>query len=294
MGCPVCGGSERKLLAPGFYECTSLKLDGEKLVGVVPPGQMGAPPPGIPIYGPNYVVCGHRYQEGGSMTATPQCACGMFSVGSCVKCGAFVCGQHATMTAAGVACAEHAREMAKAQADAARAAAELAEAAQQEGRARNEAARTEWEQHVARVLEAVEHPTERRLRAIVEIGAANTPELGKIRWRPWTDREVADWFLSIVKSAPSEISLWERRVWGDKKVANRGWQFQSSMTRPGPNGTTRPGEIVILATGRLRYGHQDGYDLGPRDSEGFSGNALAEMFKLAELKPLDLPERNWS
>jgi hypothetical protein len=63
MGCPVCGGSERRLLAPGFFECTSQKLVGETLVGetlvgVVPPGQPGAGPAGIPLYGPNYVVCG--------------------------------------------------------------------------------------------------------------------------------------------------------------------------------------------------------------------------------------------
>ena len=79
MGCPQCGGSSRRMLAPGFWEC-------ESPVQVTVPGPgYGAPPTGQ--YGPALVTltqaCRYRYQEGRPPGA-PVCAspsCGRFAGG---------------------------------------------------------------------------------------------------------------------------------------------------------------------------------------------------------------------
>ncbi|HEX7135987.1 MAG TPA: hypothetical protein VF228_25635 [Iamia sp.] len=92
--CPVCTGDDRVEIAPGYYECTST------VYGTAPGPGYGAPPTGQ--FGPQLVttsgVCGHRYQEGTSMSSSPLgCTapgCGYFAVGRCAQCGDPVCGQH--------------------------------------------------------------------------------------------------------------------------------------------------------------------------------------------------------
>lgn len=83
MGCPRCRGSSRRMLAPGYYECTSIT---ER------PGYMPGPG-GTWIPGPERVVCGHRYQEG-TGTSLGQCDCGVFAVATCQQCGKPLCGEH--------------------------------------------------------------------------------------------------------------------------------------------------------------------------------------------------------
>ena len=49
--------------------------------------------------------CGHRYQEGSAQTATsPLCACGMFAVGVCQRCGKPLCGVHGALHGDGFTC----------------------------------------------------------------------------------------------------------------------------------------------------------------------------------------------
>jgi hypothetical protein len=83
MGCPRCRGSSRRMLAPGYYECTSIT---ER------PGYMPGPG-GTWIPGPERVACGHRYQEG-TGTSLGQCDCGVFAVATCQQCGKPLCGEH--------------------------------------------------------------------------------------------------------------------------------------------------------------------------------------------------------
>jgi hypothetical protein len=289
--CPECAGRERRLLSPGFYECTSQKLIGEKLIGVVPPGQAGAGPAGVPVYEPEYVVCGFRYQEGTASIGGPQCACGMYAVGTCVICSVPVCGQHANMLNNRVLCPEHAREEAKAEAERKRIAAERAETDRLRRKAEREQATTDWEADVVRALQAIPDRTERLIRAVTEIGTAQTSELQSLISHSWNDQEIASWFVGAVRSAPPEVLLWEQRVFGDKQRRKHGWPFQSAMDRPGPHGTTRQGEIVVMPDGHIRYGHQGGYDLGPRPGERFSEAALREMTRLVGLKPLGILRR---
>ena len=92
--CPSCGGGDRRLISPGFYECTSTVTDG-----VVPGNQPGNPGPAPR---PLERICGNRYQEGAPMTAAPpQCWCHVFAVGSCASCGQMLCGDHGERDGAG-------------------------------------------------------------------------------------------------------------------------------------------------------------------------------------------------
>lgn len=82
--CPRCGGQDSRLLAPGYFECTSVVT-----VDMVPPGPNNLGP--RPVFGP----CGNRYQNGD--TQTPRCVCGMFAVGICTECGEPACGTHGSL-----------------------------------------------------------------------------------------------------------------------------------------------------------------------------------------------------
>jgi hypothetical protein len=95
--CPKCGGAERRILSPGYFECTS-----SVLTNVVPAGAQGNAVQ-VPIYG----VCGRRYQEGSASDGGPQCACGMFAVGLCATCGNAICGDHGRQSNMGFICNAH-------------------------------------------------------------------------------------------------------------------------------------------------------------------------------------------
>lgn len=90
MACPVCSGTQRAELAPGFFEC-------QTVLAVTAPGPgYGALPTGQ--FGPQHITthqtCGQRYQEGAGASAGLVCVadCGRFAVGRCSNCGQPVCG----------------------------------------------------------------------------------------------------------------------------------------------------------------------------------------------------------
>lgn len=97
--CPVCGGSESRLLAPGFHECCS-----RVMVDAAPPG-LGGNMGFVPI--PIYDRCGHRYQTSPRETMTETCACGMFAVGLCSTCGRPRCGEHSGFLGGKFVCSAH-------------------------------------------------------------------------------------------------------------------------------------------------------------------------------------------
>ena len=85
MTCPSCGGSDRKLIAPGYYRCTND-------VVLIQPDAGG---PGRPAA---YTErCDTQYHAAGSLRsrrADGVCACGTFAIRQCTECGAALCGDH--------------------------------------------------------------------------------------------------------------------------------------------------------------------------------------------------------
>lgn len=107
MACPKCGGSKRRQIAPGFYEC-------ESVISEVRPGYMPVPEPGHgPVrewtIGPTRGerICRHRYQAGEPATASAvKCWCGMYAIAECTECGAPLCGDHIRRLSGRVICQE--------------------------------------------------------------------------------------------------------------------------------------------------------------------------------------------
>jgi hypothetical protein len=104
MACPKCGGSSRRQVAPGAFECTSVVTTMRLL-----------PAPG-PGHGPVDLepravdqVCGHRYQEGTPAMAAnlPKCWCGVFAIAECTECGSALCGDHIQRAGGRVYCKDH-------------------------------------------------------------------------------------------------------------------------------------------------------------------------------------------
>ena len=83
MACPVCGGSERRLIAPGYYECQTVTTD--QVDAFTPDGLQ-------PI--PVSRACGQRYQEGAGLEGSESCRCNTLAIGHCAVCGRPVCGDH--------------------------------------------------------------------------------------------------------------------------------------------------------------------------------------------------------
>jgi hypothetical protein len=80
MACPRCGGTARRQIAPGFYQCEELVRDWEE------ERRRG---------GLWDRVCGNRYQDGGAAAGnTPKCWCGVYAIAECSDCGAPLCGDH--------------------------------------------------------------------------------------------------------------------------------------------------------------------------------------------------------
>lgn len=85
MGCPACGGNERKVLGPGWFECRSRVADTTGNTDL------------------DYRVCRHQYQEGQQMTELV-CDCGVFAIGRCKACGRPICGSHSEQVANQLLC----------------------------------------------------------------------------------------------------------------------------------------------------------------------------------------------
>lgn len=100
-GCPRCGGTVNRLLAPGFFECTSTVVDD-----LVPPGAHGNPS-AVPITR----VCGHHFQVNTGQAPVTQCTCGTFAIGTCRACGQARCGVHGSLDGgSNFVCNEHISE----------------------------------------------------------------------------------------------------------------------------------------------------------------------------------------
>lgn len=106
MACPACGGSLRRMIAPGLWECTSISVL-----------ESGGPGLADPAAGPavirTEILCKVRYQErpaGGSAL----CACSTFAIGLCSKCRAPVCGDHSRLVSGERLCQAHAAKASEA------------------------------------------------------------------------------------------------------------------------------------------------------------------------------------
>lgn len=84
MACPRCGGEDRRVIAPGYFECASLI-----------PVTQGLTPAGVPV--PGSAACGHRYQGGTPVNAAGVCACQTNAIGTCAECARPVCGDHSEL-----------------------------------------------------------------------------------------------------------------------------------------------------------------------------------------------------
>jgi hypothetical protein len=79
MSCPVCGGSTRTELAPGFFRCTSSVFSqardavDDRMIRVLEN------------------ICGYEYQEASENSSMQSCKCGTFAIGRCKQCGLAVC-----------------------------------------------------------------------------------------------------------------------------------------------------------------------------------------------------------
>ena len=102
MPCPVCGGNARVPIAPGYWECDSLRAVPN--YGWEPVGPGGALEPRQTVV---RVRCGSRYNEGGPGTSPTKCYCGTYAIGECANCGAAVCGDHSELSGGRRQCYSH-------------------------------------------------------------------------------------------------------------------------------------------------------------------------------------------
>ena len=99
--CPACGGIDRVLLAPGYWQCMTPVLEKQVVhdFNTGGPRSLEHPRP-----------CATRYQEATPQTVDgPSCDCGMFAVGHCSSCQKPVCGVHGGMHRDQLQCLEHRR-----------------------------------------------------------------------------------------------------------------------------------------------------------------------------------------
>jgi hypothetical protein len=105
MACPVCGGTARSPIAPGYWRCITL-VEKEELAGTA-----GAADPWL---GPTIIrsmrECGHEYAEIGAGMHGSVCTCGTFAIGLCKECSRPICGTHSGMWEGVRLCGDHLRE----------------------------------------------------------------------------------------------------------------------------------------------------------------------------------------
>jgi len=80
--CPICGGSERIGIAPGYWECRSSWLAG----------MQGHGSRQTPIF----QTCLARYHDEGKLPSV-KCGCRTFAIGTCTDCDSPVCGDHSAL-----------------------------------------------------------------------------------------------------------------------------------------------------------------------------------------------------
>lgn len=96
MGCPRCGGTERRVISPSYFECDTVSYEQVLDASGVPMGERPT-------------VCGHRYREGAPPSAgSPTCqVCGTYSIGVCQECSKDVCGDHGQLAQDQLVCRAH-------------------------------------------------------------------------------------------------------------------------------------------------------------------------------------------
>lgn len=251
--CPRCGGSDRRPLAPNFFECET-----QVLSDVVPRGVQGNPTD-VPLYGP----CGHRYQEevpiGGA-----KCFCGMFAVGECRECDRPLCGDHGGRYGRGAfLCYQHGLE-ARQRETAAREEAERAAASAQSAR---------HEQELAEAREAIKKESAARYAAApgFPTAPATGPELAAALERlvPMkkdqllvrrgglfrSDRYVSGWVFILDRKSFGEnlvemsvlIVMADGRVFLEQRKVVGGWRPEDITYLRGSNGP-----VDTLGEGQLK------------------------------------------
>jgi hypothetical protein len=104
MTCPLCGGTARSPIAPGYWRCTSL-VEKEELAGTAGAADRWLRPTVIQTTR----ECGKTYVESGGLPG-PVCPCGTFAIGLCKKCSRPICGIHSGMWYDARLCGDHYQE----------------------------------------------------------------------------------------------------------------------------------------------------------------------------------------
>jgi hypothetical protein len=163
MACPQCGGTDRRAISRGFWECTSL-VYGSVPTGLHPSGRFG------PVFQTVANPCGRRYQDGASGGTGMLCqTCTIFAIGICADCGIPQCGENCGRHYRGAfLCAQCRKARAMAEQAAGQAAAQKAAAEIAQQRAVADAAAAQladawkaWLRAVVRTLEAGVRQTHR-------------------------------------------------------------------------------------------------------------------------------------
>lgn len=222
MSCPTCGGTSSKPIAPTLAECTSIV---EEVVVTWQPAGPGGQMVQVPVT--NSRVCGARYPTPGSGGPMPSCACGTFAVGTCVECGAYVCGDCSEVVDGRRLCHKDMSE-ARDRIEAATAAA-LAD----EHRRLREAEVVEEERYRALPVPTAAqmaaffkaNAAGARNRRAAEVGHRRAKELG-FRLVEMTGADIATAVSLITSPGPCSGSRYDRNVFGKlttPKLTYRGW-----------------------------------------------------------------------
>jgi hypothetical protein len=89
MACPICGGTERRPIALGLWQCDSavdIPAHGPA------DGSLSNPGPAV-----RFLRCGHKYQDSTAREAHAECSCGTVAIGWCLRCWTSVCAQHSNL-----------------------------------------------------------------------------------------------------------------------------------------------------------------------------------------------------
>ncbi|MDQ4033959.1 MAG: hypothetical protein M3332_17645, partial [Actinomycetota bacterium] len=144
----------------------------------------------------------------------------------------------------------------------------------------------------------VADPTERKVRALVEIGPATTDALRTLIPSSWVNEEIVSWFLRVVPTPPPErgtIRMRKLKLFGDYKWKYvSGWTFvQDAPVPPGLRVFSStvldpPKTVAILPDGRFFWFSSWS---NPADDELMSVATLKQIFAETKLPRLDLPPR---
>lgn len=227
MSCPVCRGSDRMPIAPGFYRCTSIIV--ETLAGPWAGGSS--------IAVRSERVCGTEYQEGPTVGGdAPKCRCMTYAIGACAECERPICGDHSSLVGGKRLC----------DSCGGRVLAQAAELQRREDEARSaqqaEATRAAREAALDDVRRR-EDPTERLLRALWLFSESNPGSPDRDPATHQCDEEALRDLLPDLFQPDVPISLGTKPPWDSKAVA--AWFAARSTIPPHPKAVavSRPGVL---------------------------------------------------